>query len=36
MKGPSRAANAAIPIGIIAVLGVGGVALLVGRLAGFF
>ncbi len=35
VKGPSRAANAAIPIGIIAVIGLGGIALLVGRLAGF-
>lgn len=36
VKGPSAAANAAIPIGIIAVVGLGGIALLIGRLAGVF
>ena len=34
VKGPSRAANLAIPIGIVALIVLAGVALLVGRLAG--
>lgn len=35
-KGPSRLANLAIPIGIVAVFGLGGIALLLARLFGLF
>lgn len=35
-KGPSRAVNLAIPIGIVAVFALGGIALLLARLFGLF